>query len=324
MRLAKLAMAIAAGFLLASTATAQQPGRGGRGGFGRGGFNVLNMIQGSEQLQKELKMDKDQVEKLTAALTKAREGFQDDFGKLFDPNTSQEDRTAIQKKMNEANEKAAESVLKSEQMKRLHQIENQRAGFTMFQKEDVQKTLKLTADQKDKIKEIGDDLAKEEREARPANPGGGGRGRGGFDPETQRKIQALQKDALAAATKQLTADQKTALKDLTGEPFELQQGPGGGFPGGGGFGGGFGGFANRGNPGQVLSDGAKTTLKLDDEQKKKLEDLQKEVDSQLKKILTEDQQKQLKELQTQNPFGGGRGGRGGRGNPGGGKPNPDF
>jgi len=324
MRLGKLALVLAAGLMLASTATAQ-PGRGGgRGGFGGGGLAM--MIGNSEQLQKELKVDKDQVEKLTAALTKARESMSSEFEKLRNPDTSREDRDAILKKMSEANNKAVESVLKSDQVKRLHQIENQQAGFAMYQKEDVQKALKLTDEQKDKIKEIGDDLRKEEQALGGGRGGRGGPGGfGGFDPETQQKRQALRKDAQKAAEKVLTADQKTTLKDLTGEPFELQFTPGG-FGGGGGFGGFGGGFANRGNPGQVLSPGAQGTLKLTDEQKKKLEDLQKEVDSQLKKILTEDQQKQLKDLQQQPGFGGGfPGGRGpgGRG-PGGGKPNPDF
>jgi len=302
MRLGKLAMVVAAGLLLAGTATAQ-PGRGGRGGGG----GLAGMIAFNESLQKELKMDKDQVDKLTAALTKSREEMRDDLGKLFNPDTTREERDAITKKMTESTNKAVESVLKSDQVKRLHQIENQQAGVGIFQKEDVQKVLKLTDDQKDKFKEINDELRKELADL------GGGRGgaRGGFggfggDPETQRKRQALQKDAMTAAQKVLTADQKTALKDLTGEPFELQFAA----PGGGGGG---------GQAGVVLSPRAQETLKLTDEQKKRLEDLQKEVDSQLSKILTDEQKKQLKDMQQ----GGGRGGRGAPGGRGG-KPNPDF
>ena len=66
-------------------------------------------------------------------------------------------------------------------------------------------------------------------------------------------------------------------------------------------------------PGQVLSTGAQDQLKLTDEQKKKLEDIQKQVDEQLSKVLTEEQQKQLKDMQQGAAGGGGRGGRGGRG-----------
>src|SRR5205085_613218 len=132
--------------------------------------------------------------------------------------------------------------------------------------------------------------------------GGGGRGRGGpgggfggFDPEMQTKRQGLQKDAMKAIVKALDADQKVALKDLTGEPFELQPQGFGGFGGGPGGRGGFGGFGPPPQPGKVLPSGVQDSLKLTAEQKKKLEDLQKEVDERLGKILTEEQKKLLKD-----------------------------
>jgi poly(3-hydroxybutyrate) depolymerase len=75
-------------------------------------------------------------------------------------------------------------------------------------------------------------------------------------------------------------------------------------PGGAGFGG-PGGFGTP--PGTVLSPRVQGNLKLTDEQKKELEDLQKEVDARLQKILTEAQNKQLKDLQSNT----GRGGFGG-------------
>jgi (4-O-methyl)-D-glucuronate---lignin esterase len=74
--------------------------------------------------------------------------------------------------------------------------------------------------------------------------------------------------------------------------------------------GGFGGFSVAATPGQVLSAGAQGQLKVTADQKKKLEELQKTVDDQLKTILTADQQKQLKTMQQP---GGGRGGFGGAG-----------
>ena len=59
----------------------------------------------------------------------------------------------------------------------------------------------------------------------------------------------------------------------------------------------------------MLSNGAQTTLKLTDEQKKELEVIQKDVDAKLEKMLTEDQRKQLKEMRDRQPNAGGRGGR---------------
>jgi poly(3-hydroxybutyrate) depolymerase len=63
--------------------------------------------------------------------------------------------------------------------------------------------------------------------------------------------------------------------------------------------GGPGGFAGFGTPpGTILSPRVQENLKLTDDQKKSLEELQKEVDARLQKMLTEDQNKQLKDLKS--------------------------
>jgi len=87
-------------------------------------------------------------------------------------------------------------------------------------------------------------------------------------------------------------------------------GPGG--PGGPGFpGGAFDKLFQK--PGQVLSGATQDRLKLNDEQKKKLEEIHKDVDAKLAKLLTDEQKKMLDDL-SKNPFGGfgGPGGPGGR------------
>jgi len=58
-------------------------------------------------------------------------------------------------------------------------------------------------------------------------------------------------------------------------------------------------------------------LGLTADQKKQMEELQKDVDARLAKILTDEQKKQLKEMQERGPGGLGPGGRGGPGGPGG-------
>jgi len=87
------------------------------------------------------------------------------------------------------------------------------------------------------------------------------------------------------------------------------QGPGGGF-GGAGAGGGF-----RTAPGTILSSRAQQTLKLTDEQKKQIEELQKDVDVRVQKILTEEQNKQLKDMKDTAGRGLGGGLGGGQDNP---------
>jgi poly(3-hydroxybutyrate) depolymerase len=64
-------------------------------------------------------------------------------------------------------------------------------------------------------------------------------------------------------------------------------------------------------PGTVLSSRVQDDLKLTDEQKKKIEEIQKEIDARIEKVLTEDQNKQLKNLKDT----AGRGPGGGQDNP---------
>jgi hypothetical protein len=131
---------------------------------------------------------------------------------------------------------------------------------------------------------------------------------------------AQAKDATAAK-----AAHKLILNSCMECHREHRGGPGGpggaGGPGGpGGFrAGGPGGFPGFPQPGQVMAPSVQDTLKVTPEQKKKLEDLQKEVDDELGKILTDEQKKQLKDMQEGPARGPGGFGPGGRG-PGGGPP----
>lgn len=101
---------------------------------------------------------------------------------------------------------------------------------------------------------------------------------------------------------------------LTTAVSEKQRKPAPGFGGGGGrpgAGGGPGRFGARPQPGQLIPAFLQPILNLSEDQKKQLDALQKEVDGKVAKILTDEQQKQLKELR-ENP---GRRGPGGFGGP---------
>ena len=120
--------------------------------------------------------------------------------------------------------------------------------------------------------------------------------------------------------------QQPGEKGQPGQPGKGQPGqPGGkgGFPGGG-FGGG------RGVPGRILSAGTVERLKLTHDQKKALADLQKEIDTKLDKMLTDEQKAEFKKMK-EAPMGGfpgggfpgGKGGfPGGKGGDKGGNPPP--
>jgi hypothetical protein len=81
-------------------------------------------------------------------------------------------------------------------------------------------------------------------------------------------------------------------------------GPGGGGPGGPGM--------ERPQPGEILPGFLRDRLELSAEQEKQIQELQKEVDGKLAKILTDEQKQQLKAMRDRGPGGFGRpGGPGG-------------
>jgi hypothetical protein len=111
--------------------------------------------------------------------------------------------------------KALADVLKPEQLTRLKQIEVQQAGERAFTRPGVQAALKLTDGQKEQIKALTEDAAKQRRELFQ-----GGNAQGSRD-----KMTALRKETLDKIQAVLTDDQKKSWKDLTGAPFELVRGP---------------------------------------------------------------------------------------------------
>jgi Spy/CpxP family protein refolding chaperone len=136
--------------------------------------------------------------------------------------------------------------------------------------------------------------------------------------DQKKQVEELQKEVDAKLAKILNEEQNKALKDMR-ERFGRPGGPGG-FPGGpGGFPGGPGGYGGPGfgpsQPGQLLPPPLQERLKLTADQKKEIEELQKDLDAKVKeaeaklgKILTEEQNKRLKELRGPGgrpPFPGG-------------------
>jgi Spy/CpxP family protein refolding chaperone len=219
MRLVKLALVLGIIVLLVGPALAQPPG----GGFGRGmGGGALGgaMLLMNKGVQDELKMDKEQIEKVGDVTKKFREDHQEDFEKLRDRDLPQEERQNITKKLAEAGTKAMNEILKPDQAKRLRQIQRQQMGVGLFNEEEVQKELKLNDDQKEKIKTIADESRKEARDVLQE----------GFGAETMKKLQGIRKEAMAGAIKVLTPEQQETLKGITGKPFELRMDfkPGGG------------------------------------------------------------------------------------------------
>jgi len=202
--------------LLAAPAVAQQ-GRGG-GRFGGGG---LAQLLGNSGVQKELKLEDQQVEKAKQLAEKTSEKLRE-ARQSFQGLDQDERRTKMQELNREVNAttlKAVGEFLKPEQVARLKQISLQVRGVQAFNDPEVQKKLNLTDSQKSDFQAIAQesmegarglfsqDQSPEEREA------------------ATKKIGALRKEALTKAEAKLNDEQQKTWKELLGAPFEFRPDP---------------------------------------------------------------------------------------------------
>jgi hypothetical protein len=195
------------------------------------------VLAANPAVQKELKMDDDQVKAVKDKVPGL--GFGGGFRKKGDITPEQQERIAkfmeklgqlkdvpeekLDAKMREVFKeeiegptKEVEKILKPEQFGRLKQIARQQGGPSAYLSPDNAKDLKLTAEQKKKLKDITDELQKEVVQLF----------QGGFSAETREKVEMLNKDASKKADEVLTDEQKSRWKELTGEPFTVPLGGG--------------------------------------------------------------------------------------------------
>lgn len=218
------------------TALAQRQGGFGGGMFGGGG--PLALLR-SQSVRTDLNVSDEQAGKLKDWAKDyagtMREKMQE---KLKDIPRDQfrEKIGEVMAEINKETYKEIGTILKPEQVKRLKQIETQAAGARAFTMPDVQSALKLTADQKDKIKDVEQSAGKEQRDLREeyglgfggrgGKGGGKGKGKGTRpDPEKmkefQKKSEAINKDTTSKVMATLTDEQKKEWQTLTGKPFDV-------------------------------------------------------------------------------------------------------
>jgi Spy/CpxP family protein refolding chaperone len=159
--------------------------------------------------------------------------------------------------------------------------------------------LKLTDDQKKQYDKIASEYKDKQKEAsdkiRDLIQGGNAQGIVEAFQNMREDSQKLRNDYLTKVGALLTDEQKKTFDEVKKEQP--------GRPGGGRGPGNGGGLTlpgrNTTTPppvGDVLSKPALEKLKLNDEQKKKVEELQKELETKLNDLLTDEQKKQLEEL----------------------------
>ncbi len=202
-----LVLTLSALALLVSPAWAQR-----RGGFGGGAAWFLM----APNVQKDLKLTDAQVKKVQETLREIRERHQGDYSALRD--ASPDVRLA---KMATLNESVSDEVKKAlsfsaEQSKRYDQISLQAYGVQAFASSTVDDRLKLTNDQKSKIRQIV-------QATRSPFAGAFDKDASEWDrPDARNRMAAAQKESMTKVQALLTDDQKQAWKELTGEPIEIQ------------------------------------------------------------------------------------------------------
>lgn len=194
--------------LLASPALAQFQFMGG---------GVDRLIT-NKSVQDELKLSQDQVGKVKDIGDKIQAKFNEERTKLRE--LSQEERIqkiqAINKAVGEETYKQLKDVLSADQVKRLKQIEMQQRGIGLFNDADIQKTLKMTDEQKAKFKTMGEDADKAMRGVRQ-----GITDLQGFQ-EAFKKMGNLRKEYMEKARDALDSEQKKQLKEMVGEWYDLK------------------------------------------------------------------------------------------------------
>jgi hypothetical protein len=209
--LGKLFLVVAAVALLCSPALAQRrPGGGG----------LADML-GNKKLKEELKLTDEQAEKAVKVAKDVAEKHKDDLKDVdFMTEEGRKKAGEVRAAVTEETMKGLKDVLDAKQTTRLNQLLfQQRMAFRgpdIFTDPKVQETLKLSDEQKDKIKTLATDFNKERRELF----------QGGFNEETRKKMEALRKDTMEKVDAVLKDDQKKALKEMSGEPFEFPMGGG--------------------------------------------------------------------------------------------------
>ena len=204
----KLMLGFGALALMAAPAWAQQ----GRGGFGMGGGAMLLT---NKSVQKELKVTDEQAPKLEAFANETREKNRERFQGLQD--ATPEERASKMREAQAEMHKGLDGILKPEQVKRFKQVELQVAGARAYAMPQVQEALKLTDDQKSKVREISQEAMEASRSA--FSDAGDDRA------AAMKKVTEINKEANTKAAALLTEDQKKSWKELVGDPFDYTPEP---------------------------------------------------------------------------------------------------
>jgi Spy/CpxP family protein refolding chaperone len=184
--------------LAASSVSAQLPNRGPV----RGGPNPFAMVR-HKAVQEELKISKEQQEKLKDVMTKIR----DQLLELIENGEREKARALIKK-----HEKDVLQVLRPEQVKRLKEVILQVHGIWAMTVPETAKELQLAPDQQEKIVALQNETEKQMKKIFE--------GEATDRKDAQKKMAELHNSANDKALLLLTPERKTKWKEMLGEPFK--------------------------------------------------------------------------------------------------------
>lgn len=193
--------------------------QGGRGGMRGGGQSMTGLLNRAD-VQTELKMTQEQIDKIKElAPQRGQGGGAGGGGGAGAGGGGGQTDPAQMRQMMAEREKAVLAVLKPEQVTRLRELYVQRAGNRALTREDIQKELGLRADQVAKIQSIIDDQRSQQQELRQAAQDGSL-----SREEMQAKSQEITKAVNENLGKVLDEKQAAKFKAMRGAEFKFDEG----------------------------------------------------------------------------------------------------
>lgn len=212
-------LALVLGTALAAADAAQNPERGRRGTWmnaSRGSFlNLLNR----EQVQKELKLNEENVAKINEIRDTIRAEMKEEFSalrKIEDAKERGAKQAELADTLDQKVHQQLREILSKEQMMRLYQIRLQiRPLAVSLSHEMMDRFLQLSEEQKQKLADIAKEMESQQAELRGTMRG--------LSQEQQRevtqKIRKIGRDADEKALQLLSAEQQERLEKMKGEKF---------------------------------------------------------------------------------------------------------
>jgi len=203
------------------------------------GGDAIGLLR-SEAIQKELELVDAQKEKLRALAEELRSqmGRSGERGERQEL-TEEQRRARMAEFMEKAKARAEETrtklaeILLPAQLERLEQIQLQLRGSMALADSKVAEALKLTEEQKVKLRQIGEKLSEQRRSLFGDRPGADEQARRARWQEISEKMRKLSEQAREESLQVLTAEQREALEKMKGKAFDVEAlragfgGPGG-------------------------------------------------------------------------------------------------